>query len=59
MGWKKWLAVILGALGLFYLVVPHDLQSSLPLGLGLPHILHQVIGIVLIVLALYAALKSR
>lgn len=47
---KLVLGIILLLVGLFYAGAPHDIHVSTPLGLGLDHMMHIVLGVVLIVI---------
>ena len=53
------LGIILLLVGLFYALAPHTLHVSTGLGFGLDHMMHQVIGVILIVVGLVILWKGR
>lgn len=53
------LGIILLLAGLFYALAPHTLHTSTGLGFGLEHTMHQVIGIVLILVGAIILWKGR
>lgn len=50
---EKVVGVVLVLLGLFYALAPHSVHVSSGLGLGLDHIIHVVLGLVLLVVGAY------
>ncbi|MBI2207936.1 hypothetical protein HYU50_00405 [Candidatus Woesearchaeota archaeon] len=49
---KYAITAIIGLLGLFYAVMPHSIHINSGIGFGLPHTVHLVIGVVLIIAAI-------
>jgi len=45
------ISILIVLAGLYYLIAPHDLHVSSGFGFGLDHYVHQVLGVVLIVIA--------
>ncbi len=56
---KKIIGVILGIIGLFYLVLPHSVHIASGLALGLSHGIHVLLGIVLIIIAALLIWKKK
>ena len=56
-GVKLIITVILALAGLFFLVAPHDVHLSL--GLVADHSMHQIIGVVLLVVAAVVHMKMK
>lgn len=56
---KLIVGVIILLLGLFYAGAPHSLHTSSGIGLGLEHNVHQMLGIVLVIVGLVVLIKGR
>lgn len=54
----KVVSVILILLGLFYVLVPHDIHVA-TIGLGLEHTMHQVLGVILLVIGIVLWWKGK
>ncbi len=57
MNGKLVLGIILLLVGLFYALAPHSLHTSTPLGFGLEHTMHQILGVILIVVGIVLVWK--
>ena len=53
------LGIILLLIGLFYVLAPHTLHVSTGLGFGLEHTMHQILGVVLVVVGVIILWKGR
>jgi len=53
------IGIILLLVGLFYVLAPHTLHMSTGLGFGLEHTMHQILGVVLIVIGAIILWKGR
>lgn len=56
---KNIIVGILGLLGLFYAVLPHSVHISSGIGFGLPHAVHLLIGVVLIIAAIVIFVMAK
>ena len=59
MNTKMILGIIILLIGLFYAAAPHSLHVSSGLGFGWDHAMHQILGVVLIIIGAVLAWKMK
>ena len=59
MGKKMIIGIIVLLIGLFYIGAPHELHMSSGLGFDLEHNMHQILGVILVIIGIVLAWKLK